>query len=386
MAIVQTTPWLGTDSWAAERARLVKLCARLSGSPDAAEDLAQETLIEAWRNEHKLRDVERRTQWLAGIARNVCLRWRRREYAEEARQAWDEDGSPASDTLDELAGPVDLEQELERHELVELLDRALALLPPMTRAVLVERFVEESSQAEVAARLGLSQGTVAVRVHRGKILLRQTLANTFFEEAVVYGLATAPTPAWHTTRIWCPMCGQDRLRGILHYDRPGLALECRACRSAPHVYYVDIKRGAYLNGVRGYKPALFKMLEWFNTYFARFSGARRVACDKCDGRTSLHPGLPPQMPPFMDGMNGLYTRCDRCGSTTATFLNEHALALPQARRFWQEHPRMRTLPERWVEIDGRGACISRFESLQATAALDVVWTPETLRVIDIRRG
>jgi DNA-directed RNA polymerase specialized sigma24 family protein len=33
-----------------ERARLVRLCARLTGNIDVAEDLAQETLFEAWRH------------------------------------------------------------------------------------------------------------------------------------------------------------------------------------------------------------------------------------------------------------------------------------------------------------------------------------------------
>ena len=37
-----------------ERPRLVRLCARFSGSQEAAEDLAQETLIAAWRNKEQL--------------------------------------------------------------------------------------------------------------------------------------------------------------------------------------------------------------------------------------------------------------------------------------------------------------------------------------------
>src|SRR4028119_417297 len=61
----------------AERARLVRFCAHLSGSRDAAEDLAQETLIEAWRHRDRLYDPQGHQQWLSAIARNVCMRWRR---------------------------------------------------------------------------------------------------------------------------------------------------------------------------------------------------------------------------------------------------------------------------------------------------------------------
>jgi hypothetical protein len=56
------------------RERLVRLCATLSGSPDAAEDLAQETMIKAWRHGGQLREPAARSSWLAGIARNACRR------------------------------------------------------------------------------------------------------------------------------------------------------------------------------------------------------------------------------------------------------------------------------------------------------------------------
>jgi DNA-directed RNA polymerase specialized sigma24 family protein len=59
----------------AQRRRLVRLCAGISGDHGAAEDLAQETLLEAWRNRHKLHDPAGADRWLAAIARNVCRRW-----------------------------------------------------------------------------------------------------------------------------------------------------------------------------------------------------------------------------------------------------------------------------------------------------------------------
>src|SRR5690348_16870724 len=65
-----------------ERPHLVALCARITGDRRAAEDLAQETLIEAWRHWYDIRDGGRRGAWLAGIARNVCRHWTRsRGYA-----------------------------------------------------------------------------------------------------------------------------------------------------------------------------------------------------------------------------------------------------------------------------------------------------------------
>jgi DNA-directed RNA polymerase specialized sigma24 family protein len=55
-----TTAASDPELWSpAERDRLVRLCARLSGSMEAAEDLAQETLLEAWR----ARDQQYGDQW-----------------------------------------------------------------------------------------------------------------------------------------------------------------------------------------------------------------------------------------------------------------------------------------------------------------------------------
>ena len=161
-----------------ERDRLVRLCAFLSNDPDAAEDLAQETMLEAWRHLHKLRDPEGYRRWLSAIARNVCLRHGRRRGRELPRLVRPDDRTPpaAPDPADALADDFDLEVELERDELADLLDRALALLPAETRAVLVQRYVEESPHAEIAGRLGVSEDAVSMRLSRGKLALRRVLA------------------------------------------------------------------------------------------------------------------------------------------------------------------------------------------------------------------
>src|SRR6266567_4837271 len=77
-----------------ERTRIVGLCAMLTGNVDVAEDLAQEVLLEAWRSIERLRDAEQFSRWLSGIARNVCLRWARkqgRDLAHVAQQQADQD-------------------------------------------------------------------------------------------------------------------------------------------------------------------------------------------------------------------------------------------------------------------------------------------------------
>jgi RNA polymerase sigma-70 factor (ECF subfamily) len=187
-----------------EQARLVRLCAYLSGDPAAADDLAQETLLEAWRNRHKLVEPQGYSAWLSAIARNVCLRWKRRRGRELGHYA----DPPSSEStipfnLDALPGvEPDLEVELDRDELVTLLDRALALLPADTRAALIEKYIAGSPLAEIAARLGLAENTIAVRLHRGKLALRKLLTTHLRSEAMELGLiptgpgsASVPSPS-----------------------------------------------------------------------------------------------------------------------------------------------------------------------------------------------
>src|SRR5215216_2337208 len=93
--------WSGNVS-PVERTRLVRYFARQTGNADTAEDLTQETLIEAWRHADRLIDVEGHERWLFGIACNVGRRWARvqgREYANRI--------SPNDLDLDELPGEDD---------------------------------------------------------------------------------------------------------------------------------------------------------------------------------------------------------------------------------------------------------------------------------------
>src|SRR5919199_6656819 len=88
-----------------ERARLVRLCTRFIGDVEAAEDLAQETLLEAWRHLHKLHDPAGRAQWPSALARKVTLRWARQRGQEMARSApLDVEADPVTPRLaEELA-------------------------------------------------------------------------------------------------------------------------------------------------------------------------------------------------------------------------------------------------------------------------------------------
>src|SRR5258708_21448956 len=176
-----------------DRARLVRLCLRYSGDPHAAEDLAQETLIEAWRNQHKVTNTDQdgQAKWLSAIAQHICQRWERNKKRDSERF-----GDLDLEQEDLQAEAPALEFDLERDELANLLDKAMALLPPETRNVLVARYLEEAPQAQVAARLNMSESAVAVRLHRGKLALRRILTDELQPDTNPNGV--------QETRIWGP--------------------------------------------------------------------------------------------------------------------------------------------------------------------------------------
>ncbi|MCE7987365.1 MAG: RNA polymerase sigma factor [Caldilinea sp. CFX5] len=160
------------------RPRLQGLCAYLTGDPDSAEDLVQEVLLEAWRSFTTLRNPDAVDAWLNGIVRNVCARWRRTRRREATWLRPDQElpgeGDPNA-LVEHVAEPFDLELLLDRQELAELLDRALALLPATTRDVLVRKYIAEARHAEIADQLGMNENAVTVCLHRGKVAPRSRL-------------------------------------------------------------------------------------------------------------------------------------------------------------------------------------------------------------------
>jgi RNA polymerase sigma-70 factor (ECF subfamily) len=291
-----------------------------------------------------------------------------------------EDGAPDGDSVP--ADALDLEAELERDELAHLLDRALALLPPATRRVLIETYIEESPQAEVAARLGLSEGAVAMRLHRGKLALRRVLVTDLSQEAAAYGLIDGDAQGWRETRIWCSSCGQRRYMGAYNQRTGDLVLRCPACFH--HGFNLgQAERGEPLRGGKGHKSALFRRIAWAEGYFRQALARGTIPCLMCGRPVPARMGMPDYVPPAMRHLRGMYLRCDRCGCAHDLAVAGLALWSPAGRRFWRAHPRLRTLPEREVEAAGRAAIVTSFESVTDAARLDVVSARDTYEILSV---
>jgi RNA polymerase sigma-70 factor (ECF subfamily) len=380
-----------------ERTRLVGLCATLTGNRDAAEDLAQETLYEAWKHRHELRERDRAAQWLSGIARNVCLQWRQRARREAVRHPilpsaqgpiWAEDHPPSA-VVETLADDFDVECEFEQRELAALLDQAMGLLPPSARALLVGRYIERSTLAELAQWHGVSEGAVKLRLHRGKLALRRILLTDFADAAQAYGLASPAAETWEETRLWCSVCGQHRLLGRLKRGNgPGeFSLRCPGCFASQGMIYHD-SDASLLGGVTRYKSAMTRISTWADRYFNEALRNGVVACRRCARPATLTfaPGGEGPSAESPASIRALVVTCRYCGLRN---LQSHAgliLASAQGQAFWRAHPRIRLLPEREVETQGVAAWVTNFASVADGAQLVVISARDTYDVLAVYRS
>lgn len=364
-----------------EWSRLVGLCAHISGSPDAAEDLAQESLIEAWRHAGKLRNPNAQRAWLSGIARNVALRWRRQRAHDAERQERleaQERAAPLRVTSDHAGVAV------EHDELAVLLDRALGMLPVAAREVLTLRYIEELGNREIADRLGLSASAVAVRLHRGKMSLRQALAEPELRgDAAAFGFVDPETANWRHSRIWCPFCGRHRLKTRIDPDTGLLFAVCDgACTDS----------GAIIGGTRmqpesrnltSTKSILARELVNLHGFYRQALADDGGTCLACGRHLPLE-RWSPDRPLAMDTAHphGIRLLCRACGSESSASLWHLMLDMPETQRFWRRHPRIEAMPVREIERDGTLALVSGFASTDG-ARLEVVSARDTLDVLHI---
>jgi RNA polymerase sigma factor (sigma-70 family) len=135
---------------------------------DAADDLAAETFLAAFRRRHRFDPARGAVKpWLFGMATNLVARHRRAEsrwYAALARAGSDPLVAPAARPSDEdrIADRVAASQAR------PLLAAALALLPDRDRDVLLLVAVGGLSYAEAAFALGIPEGTVGSRLSRAR--------------------------------------------------------------------------------------------------------------------------------------------------------------------------------------------------------------------------
>jgi RNA polymerase sigma-70 factor (ECF subfamily) len=128
---------------------------RLTGDASRAEDVVQETLLRAWQHPEVVDDPERSVRaWLFTVARNMII-----------DSSLDDSSTPEKSALDEVNATLDR----------MLIADAMAELSAEHRAVIERSYYRGWTTAQIAADLGIAEGTVKSRLHYAIRALRLAL-------------------------------------------------------------------------------------------------------------------------------------------------------------------------------------------------------------------
>jgi RNA polymerase sigma-70 factor, ECF subfamily len=159
---------------------IYRLGLKMTGNPQDAEDVLQETFIKAFNN---LKDFEGRSKvstWLYRIAVNesLMLLRKRRDGVTSIDVGFESDDNEIfpRQIFDWCCLP---ERELLRDEVKEHIEAAAGMLSDANRAAFLLRDVEGLSTQETAEVLDISESAVKVRLMRARMQLREDLTNYF---------------------------------------------------------------------------------------------------------------------------------------------------------------------------------------------------------------
>jgi RNA polymerase sigma-70 factor (ECF subfamily) len=133
--------------------------------PREVDDLVQDVFVSALRQLHALRDISRFGAWLGAIARN-----RANDYFRKAIPVEQVTEPAAEDQAETKTTDHDAEQE------AATILAVLRTLPEAYCEPLLLRLVEGMTGLEIAARMGMTHGSVRVNLCRGMEMLREKLA------------------------------------------------------------------------------------------------------------------------------------------------------------------------------------------------------------------
>ena len=164
---------------------LFRTARRVLGNQSEAEDVVQETFLQAWKSFHRFELGTNCRAWLYKIMFHVIQHHRRKRFSFNLRSTRDDGAELEASLVYEPPVPQDLTDE----DVIAAFDR----IPRNYREVMVLADVQEFSYKEVAQTLNIPLGTVMSRLNRGRKLLRVELA----QYARAFGVRTGPQQSMH---------------------------------------------------------------------------------------------------------------------------------------------------------------------------------------------
>lgn len=157
---------------AARSAALFRTAMLIVGDRHAAEDLVQGSLERAYRHWDRVAAMDAPEAYVRRILANLATDHHRRRGRGPLPVPLAPDDIPARDAYQDVPAR-DAYHAVDDHDAVM---RMLNDLPPRMRAVLVLRYYDDMTEAQIAEALGISLGTVKSQAARGLAKLREAMA------------------------------------------------------------------------------------------------------------------------------------------------------------------------------------------------------------------
>ena len=229
---------------------------KVCGHPEDAEDTMQDVLVKLLPFLPKFENPQALSVWLYKVARNRCLMNRRGAKNARNKHVSLDELMPNQYELSELleSGDPSPEDDVLRGESNQRLREAVLKVPPMYRMVLVLHDMEGQTTAEVAETTGLKEGTVRVRLHRGRLILRRQLARMALAKGVVTDIRAAAVELPKRTRSCRQMFASlsDYMDGLVK-DVRCREMEKHLHECKPCVAFLDSLKSA-VEQCRRYEP------------------------------------------------------------------------------------------------------------------------------------
>jgi hypothetical protein len=132
-----------------------------------------------------------------------------------------------------------------------------------------------------------------------------------------------------------------------------------------------------LRDVRSYRSGVVRLFDWiYGMLPHRDDGP--MYCPGCHSPATFPVSTIDDATALIQGRRVITLTCGRCASTSCNLIAGLALALPDSRQFWRNHPRIHILPEDTVEINGRPSLVVRYGAVDSLATLDAIVSLDTL--------
>ena len=231
----------------AQGGRLYSLGLRFCGNREEAEDLVQETFLQAYRKWSQFQGRSSAATWLYTIASRACQRFHRKKSGEPDRLVSLEELLPFGESLMAVVPSDDegpLAERIREEGRIEI-EEAIANLPVTFRMPLVLKEIVGFSLAEIAGILGIKEATVKTRVYRARLRIRKALEDV---------LPTREVPPLAYSKQVCLdllQAKQETLDRGIEFDFPNHVV-CERC--AELFATMDLAQGVCQDIARGELP------------------------------------------------------------------------------------------------------------------------------------